>query len=114
MLIAVFSSGAILLEEVTPALLKCLIRPGGDTPSKKKERLSNKAWRRVCAKQPSKYEDCLYSVWYDGVKHREYLQISADQYCALVNLHNNIVFFCSRCVNHFPVALIEYDKLSLS
>jgi len=83
-------------------------RPGGDTPPKKKGKEEGACV--TCAKRPSKKEDALECVWCDGVQHRECLQISVDQYAALADIPRNIVFFCSQCVDKYPVALVEYDK----
>ena len=93
---------------------KRLVRPGGDTPPKKKEKtkypsLEDGACVR-CVKQLSEDDDALECVWCERAEHRECLQISADQYSALADLPSNIVFFCSRCAELFPVALIDYDK----
>jgi len=93
---------------------KRLVRPGGDTPPKKKGKAKHPNLEDgacvQCCKQLMKDEDTLECVWCDGLEHRECLQISADQFSALADLPNNIVFFCSKCVQLFPVALIEYDK----
>jgi len=96
------------------ASLKCPERPGRDTlPGKKGKCNQPDLEERVCvscAKQPSKDDDVLGCVWRDGVQHQECLQISIDQYSVLTDLPKNIVFICSRCVNHYALALIEYDK----
>ena len=89
---------------------KRLVRPGGNTPPKKKGKTKEDSVCVKCSKQLLKDEDALECVWCDGVKHRECLQIRVDQYSSLTDLPSSIVFFCSRCVELFLVALVEYDK----
>ena len=81
---------------------KRLVKPGGNTPPKKKGKTKENGACLKCSKQLLEDEDALECVWCDGVEHWECLQINID-------LSNNIVF-CSQCVELFPVTLIEYVK----
>ena len=66
--------------EVRGLLIKRLVRPGGDTPPKKKVRTKEDGACVKCSKQLLEDENALECVWCDGVEHRECLQISVEQY----------------------------------
>ena len=72
---AVFSPGGFLLESMSTPGEKRLVRPGGDTPPKKKGKTKHPNLEDgacvQCSKQLKKDEDTLECVWCDGVEHRE-------------------------------------------
>ena len=54
-------------------------------------------------------DDIFECTWCEGRQHRQCTKISADQCHVLNNIVENIVFFCSTCLQRLPHALHNYD-----
>ena len=54
-------------------------------------------------------DDSLECVWCERLQHRNCAKISDDQYCMLVNLPTNIVYFCTSCFHKLSGALAISD-----
>ena len=65
---------------------------------------------KTCSQPATK--DVLECIWCEGCQHRGCTKISADVCNALSSVIDNIVFFCSPCLQILPVALKYYDTQS--
>ena len=76
------------------------------------EKDNKKAKDALCSCSKPATEDILECIWCEGFQHRECTKISADVRNALSSVIDNIVFFCSSCLQLLPVALKYYNTQS--
>ena len=73
------------------------------SPASKEKKRSKEDKCSICSEPAT--EDMLECVWCEGRQHRSCTKISVEACNALGNIINNIVFFCSPCLQMLPDAL---------
>ena len=81
-------------------------------PTKRKTEKTKGTECQICFNLAS--DNILECVWCEKVQHASCSKLSNEQCNVIANLDTpNIVFFCSSCIQVFPIALRCYDNHSI-